>query len=232
MYKKLYMSNQYDLIMRPSTQIPPEKRKLINETMETKTRMLSEVKIRDLKWLNKHYGFICVNKKKDLIKNLIPLQNKLCKLREFNDNNYQEECPICLSNVSIINLFITDCAHIFCNNCIIRHIIMCNEYCPMCRNKCTFEDIVSQYSDKYVHELLSRNGIMKITPSVLDTGLLELENTRHTMQNRFIWDPELIRRIVEYKQNQRKMAIVTTLIVFVQMLIWLYPIIRFSYLYS
>ena len=213
--------------MQNSTElISPAKRKLIYEIMETKTKMLSKVKICDLKWLNTHYGFICVHKKKDLIRNLTPLRNKFCKLTEFSDNNYQEECPICFKNVTKTNLFITECAHIFCNNCIIRHIIICNESCPMCRKECTFEHIVRQYNDKFVQELLDRNGIMKITQSVLDTGLVHLENTRYTMANRFIWDPELIMRIIQYKGQQKTMTIVLMGVFVIPMLLLAYPLIN------
>ena len=224
--------------MQGIIQLPPEKRMLIDEIMETKNKPLSKVKIRDLKWLNIYYGFICVYKKKDLIRNLIPLREKLCKLREFSDNNCQEECPICLSNISKSNLFITDCAHIFCNNCIIRHIIICSESCPMCRKVCTFEHIASQYTDKYIQELLDRNGIMPITQSVLDTGLVQLENTRYTMTNRFIWDPELIMRIIQYKRHQQTGVIVLYITIFIQILIWtissiivLYPFISVFHYY-
>lgn len=206
--------------------LQPKKRKLINDLMETKNISLNEARFRDLKWLNEHYGFSKTSKKKELIKNLIPLRNKLCKLRDISDNNYEEECPICLCKISQTNLFITECAHVFCNNCIVVHIIMSNEFCPMCRSTCTFDDVARHYDDKYVHDLLERNGIMRITQAILDTGLVSLENMNYSIRNRFIWDPQLIMRIRQHKSNQNTIVVIVTIVFIIQFLIYIYPTIR------
>lgn len=206
--------------------LPPEKRKLIETTMETKNKELTKVRIADLKWLNSYYGFTSKYKKKDLVKNLLPLRAKFCKIREISDNDYQEECPICFLNISKTDLFITECAHVFCSNCIVRHIIVCHQSCPICRKDTTFEDITRQYNDTYVNELLHRNGIIKITQEILDTGLVMMEDTRYTMRNRFIWDRDLIERIIEHTNRQKRILIVIIGLVFIKTIIILYPIMK------
>lgn len=208
--------------------LPHEKRKLIEETMETKKKELHKVKIADLKWLNSHYGFICTRKKKDLVKNLLPLRAKLCRIREISDNDSQEECPICFSNILKTDIFITECAHVFCNNCIVRHIIIYDQSCPLCRKRCTFDHVASQYTDKYVNELLHRNGIIRITQEVLDTGLVVLEDVHYSMRNRFIWDSDLIQRVLEHNNRQKRILVTIVTIVCVILMIFVCRIVRMT----
>jgi hypothetical protein len=212
-------------MLQESTTLPPEKRKLIEDVMETKKRELHKVKIADLKWLNSHYGCICTYKKKDLVKNLLPLRNKFCKLREILESDHLEECPVCLSNIAKSDLFITNCAHVFCNNCIIRHIIIYSQSCPICRSPCTFEYVANQYTDSSISELLHRNGIIKITQSVLDTGLVLLEDTSYSMRNRFIWDRDLIQRIVHHTNREKRILVLIILIIFINTIFIFYPIL-------
>jgi hypothetical protein len=202
-----------------------QQKKLIDETMETKKRDLTKVKIHDLKWLNEYYGFICVRKKKDLIKNLIPLQKKLCKIREISEIDYSVECPVCFCDIPKTNVFISNCVHVFCTDCIIRHTIICDQTCPICRSRCTYEDITRNYTDKYIQELLYRNGIMKITQSVLDTGLVLQQDMNNTMNNRFIWDKELIDKIIKHNQREKLGLGIIIGLILIKIVIHLYPIV-------
>ena len=49
-------------------------------------------------------------------------------------------CTICLNNINIENLGITDCGHIFCYSCIFKSISI-NPKCPKCRNDINKEQI-------------------------------------------------------------------------------------------
>jgi hypothetical protein len=103
-----------------------------------------------------------------------------------------EECPICL-NIILENTYIkTECSHTFCKKCILTHLIVQNNhFCPLCRGECIpTEQFMSQFDKQILDEI----GILKITPTILDTGLYILDN----MQERYIIDPEVIDMVRAY----------------------------------
>ncbi|KAI7734849.1 hypothetical protein M8C21_025477, partial [Ambrosia artemisiifolia] len=51
------------------------------------------------------------------------------------------DCPICLSPPS--KIIITSCAHVFCENCIVRAIKSSISGCPLCRRRLTESDLFS-----------------------------------------------------------------------------------------
>jgi len=128
--------------------------------------------------------------KYELIKKLVPFQKKYQRIRELENADYNEECPICYNNVEKDNYIITNCCHIFCKKCMILHILIGNhDFCPYCRDKCLLEDILVLPIER---ELLDELGILKITPMMLDTGLFILEHMRY---QQYITDPEVIQFI-------------------------------------
>ena len=53
----------------------------------------------------------------------------------------KQECPICLQVMK--NEIITKCNHIFCDNCLIKHIKI-KTTCPICRDVCNLNNIIDQ----------------------------------------------------------------------------------------
>lgn len=64
-------------------------------------------------------------------------------LRTFWSNNPVEDCAICLEQNSFDRVVITPCSHLFCDTCLISYIRN-NESCPLCRNYCSYIDIISK----------------------------------------------------------------------------------------
>ncbi|KAK9069299.1 hypothetical protein SSX86_013415 [Deinandra increscens subsp. villosa] len=77
------------------------------------------------------YNFEDASNKPGLLKKLIFL------LQDSEDL----DCPICLSPPS--KIIITSCAHIFCENCIIRAMKCSISACPLCRSRLTESDLFS-----------------------------------------------------------------------------------------
>ncbi|KAK1427011.1 hypothetical protein QVD17_15693 [Tagetes erecta] len=83
------------------------------------------------------------------------------------------DCPICLSPPS--KIIITSCAHIFCENCIIRAIKSSISVCPLCRNRLTESDLFSP-PPEYAPEVDKSN----CRPSSKAAALLELLEASRT----------------------------------------------------
>jgi len=56
-------------------------------------------------------------------------------------SKYPDECPICLGPLKYKAG--TKCNHIFCDMCIVHHLIIKNT-CPICRGECDSNDILDQ----------------------------------------------------------------------------------------
>jgi hypothetical protein len=55
------------------------------------------------------------------------------------------ECPICLQKIR--HKIETNCMHIFCDICILKHVVMKNT-CPICRTECDYEYVTNQIKVK------------------------------------------------------------------------------------
>lgn len=74
------------------------------------------------------------------------------------------ECPICLQNAKYKTM--TICNHIFCDICLITHLIN-NQTCPMCRTDCDLFETISnlrKYRQKFVFNHLKKKFIEYIEP--------------------------------------------------------------------
>jgi hypothetical protein len=176
-----------------------ETNELILSVMESELKQLTELSVRQLQLLTKYYNL----KKKGtskfiLISQLSPIRTKQTRIKQLVLSNYQEECPICLNMTNTDTYFITSCTHIFCQECILRHILSNNnDFCPLCRDKIESTDInIDSVSEK----ILERIGILKITPELLETGLFILQNMRF---QKYITDPDLIGFIQTYQNRQK-----------------------------
>jgi len=58
-------------------------------------------------------------------------------LRNYWRINPIGECSICWEEIRPNELFVTPCAHLFCNKCLLPHIRQC-EQCPICRADCSY----------------------------------------------------------------------------------------------
>ena len=59
------------------------------------------------------------------------------RLRDYWRINPIGECSICWEEIRPNELFVTPCAHLFCNKCLLPHIRQC-EQCPICRADCSY----------------------------------------------------------------------------------------------
>ncbi|KAD3336225.1 hypothetical protein R6Q59_028546 [Mikania micrantha] len=109
------------------------------------------------------YNFEDASNKPDLLKKLVLL------LQDSEDL----DCPICLSPPS--KMIITSCAHIFCENCIIRAIKNSISVCPLCRHRVTESDLFSPPSE-YAPEVDEST----CKPSSKATALLKLLEASRT----------------------------------------------------
>lgn len=176
-----------------------ETNELIISVMESGLKNLSDLSTRQLNLLRKYYNLKKNNNsKKFLISQLSPIRSKQLRMKQIELSNFQEECPICLNMTNTESYFITKCTHIFCQECIIRHILSNNnEFCPLCRDKIESADIII---DSVSEKILERIGILKITPELLETGLFILQNIKF---QKYITDPNLIGFIQAYQNRQK-----------------------------
>jgi hypothetical protein len=140
-----------------------EKLELIKNCIESKRKDIHSLKIYDIRWLYNYYSLqkskITKKNKIKMINNLIFLRNKICKLKEITE---EEECPICLITFPKNNLFITDCLHHFCEDCIIKHFLLnCDNFCPLCRSKCNYNKILNYFLEKYKNNFFEKMIIIK-----------------------------------------------------------------------
>ena len=63
------------------------------------------------------------------------------KITDPDDETIQNECPICLKNYSIDVCFTTNCNHIYCTECLKKHMTTTTNAnhckCPLCRTEIT-----------------------------------------------------------------------------------------------
>jgi len=72
------------------------------------------------------------------------------ELRTYWSKNPVEDCAICLEENSFDHMVITQCAHLFCDTCLIPYI-RTKEKCPMCRRHCSYIEVIGQLSkDRFI----------------------------------------------------------------------------------
>lgn len=64
-------------------------------------------------------------------------------LRDYWRINPIGECSICWEQIRPNELFVTPCAHLFCNKCLLPHIRQC-EKCPICRSDCSYTHLLKK----------------------------------------------------------------------------------------
>lgn len=172
---------------------------LIENSFYSKNRDLYELSKDELIKIIKYFNIKSSYKTKYLIiKQLKPIQKKYRRIRQLENTDYNEECPICFNKLEKDSYIITKCCHIFCKKCIIHHIVIGdNDFCPYCRNNClSLEDI---FILPIENELLDELCILKITPDIMNTGLFILENIRF---QQYITDSNIIQLIQDYQIRQ------------------------------
>ena len=121
--------------------------------------------------------------------------------------NTDDDCPICLNEISENEKINTTCNHSFCKKCIFKHTFY-HFNCPLCRSECKLSDITVFPDDE---NILNEIGIIKITPALLDTGLFILQD----MQQEYILDTSLNNRIIKYRKIQELSIAILNLILII-----------------
>ena len=69
----------------------------------------------------------------------------------------KKKCCICFDTIGKTNVFVTECNHMFCGTCMLKHITESN-LCPLCRN--TLTDPVKKVpvmTDNVIEDLIATN---------------------------------------------------------------------------
>jgi hypothetical protein len=195
---------------------------IIDRTMKSTEFELHNLSNKQLRKLHKFYhlknrGF----SKYAIIKQLTPIKKRLIRIKILEDSDYEEDCPVCFMRLKSNTFTITDCAHIFCQECMIRHVIVGkNEFCPLCREPVYAEDIaVLPISD----EILESMGVLRINQPILDTGLILLEHMRF---QQYITDPEMIRFIRRTQERQNSHTKIGLFIKLVLVIFGIYLLVK------
>lgn len=72
-----------------------------------------------------------------------------------------DECAICLDNISFETVIITPCAHMFCDRCIIANLSKSN-CCPMCRAVVPYDYIFSQIMNERISCIYDQISFVKV----------------------------------------------------------------------
>lgn len=93
-------------------------------------------------------------------------------LRNYWRINPIGECSICWEEIRPNELFVTPCAHLFCNKCLLPHIRQC-EQCPICRADCSYTYLLKKMI--LFPELLAFLKSLIAVPRVEEEELIEDE---------------------------------------------------------
>ena len=115
------------------------------------------------------------------------------------------ECPICLQKKN--NNVITECNHTFCDECLVRHLII-QPKCPLCRKICNYQYITKQIQPKR-QRILSKKYILPITlnniPVMREQSTFSLySQLQRVIANRIIFEGILIICIIHFIVSQVK----------------------------
>ena len=64
----------------------------------------------------------------------------------------QEECAICYEHISFDTCVATECAHLFCDICVLPYIRK-TDSCPLCRSPCSYIDIWNQVTKERLQDI-------------------------------------------------------------------------------
>jgi hypothetical protein len=64
----------------------------------------------------------------------------------------QEECVICYETISFDTCVATECAHLFCDVCVLPYIKK-TDSCPLCRSPCSYIDIWNQVTKERLRDI-------------------------------------------------------------------------------
>lgn len=64
----------------------------------------------------------------------------------------QEECAICYETISFDTCVATECAHLFCDICVLPYIRK-TDSCPLCRSQCSYIDIWNQVTKERLQDI-------------------------------------------------------------------------------
>ncbi len=104
------------------------------------------------------------------------------------------ECPICLQPVK--NTITTHCNHIYCDLCIINHLMIRNT-CPICRSVCNYNQIMNQIKQnrekiliKKLYEksvmLYSENAVLQDQNPAQNSGQNSVFTAQNHRQNTYL----------------------------------------------
>jgi hypothetical protein len=82
--------------------------------------------------------------------------NKFLTKSEFNSNhgNIIRTCSICLDNIELNKITITNCNHVYCKGCILKNMQLSNK-CPLCRQKIKKNSLSFVSKFKYTNNKLN-----------------------------------------------------------------------------
>ena len=173
---------------------------IIKSVFENDEKQIHELSQKQLLELHKYFQIQIKGRSKYLlIKQLMPIKLRYQRIRQVEESNFTEECPICYDAVKPNEYIVTRCCHLFCQKCIVLHMVIGkNKFCPYCRTKCKINDIITL---PITNEELEKMGILKITPDILDSGIIILEHFRY---QQYITDPNIISEIRNYQERQQQ----------------------------
>lgn len=88
------------------------------------------------------------------------------------------ECPVCFKKLGDKNIFITNCGHVFCGNCIVANIKFTDK-CPMCRQNITD----SSSGEVFPRTILADETYRRYTGLIIENvrNILELDTSMESV---------------------------------------------------
>lgn len=106
------------------------------------------------------------------------------------------ECAICLEAISYNTIISTPCVHLFCDSCLLRHIII-TETCPICRLPCPYT---------YVFDHIFYDRITVLDKIVKGGD----EETREEQDHRYIEELVIASQLQQIRQPERTNMMIVT----------------------
>jgi hypothetical protein len=75
------------------------------------------------------------------------------ELLNYEEDNYDTMCPICMENITVLNKTTTSCGHVFHSSCIFKNLML-RSSCPMCR-----VDLISKNDLNSISRIASNSNI-------------------------------------------------------------------------
>ena len=109
---------------------------------------------------------------------------KISKEITYKKEKNKHECPICLQKIKY--KIESNCDHIFCDMCIIQHLMIKNT-CPMCRQLCDYDYITKQVKPKRRKILMKK--LIQPTTTVNNIPIIRNQVQQMNIYSRFIPQP-------------------------------------------